>query len=93
MVTAADGGAAGRRPSLGAWVSSLFSLLSIAQRIWPVPVGLLVAAACIFAPRPTAALIEREAEAKGREMAALFDNAILSGLHRHPRSADAPRKR
>lgn len=62
----------------------LFELLPIAQRLWPVPVGLLVTAACILAPRPTAALIEREAETKGREIAAVLDHLALSGLnHRH----------
>jgi hypothetical protein len=70
----------------------LFEILSFAHRIWPVPVGLLVAAALLYAPQLTADLIQREAAAKTDEITKALEQALLPPTHhkakgqRHPRA-------
>lgn len=65
----------------------LLQILSIARRLWPTPVSLLVAGAFVLAPRPTAALIEKEAEVQGQKIGAMMSQLILSGFnHQQARS-------
>jgi len=67
----------------------LLELIPIARRIWPVSVGLFIAAACLLAPRQVTALIEREVEVKGREIVTMIDRVALSGFekrHLHGKS-------
>jgi outer membrane PBP1 activator LpoA protein len=66
----------------------LLESLALARRITPRLVSLLILAAVIFAPRPTASLMEGAAEARAQQVVALLDRALESTLesgsgHRH----------
>lgn len=58
----------------------LLEFLALARRIWPRFVALLVLAAVILAPQPTASLVEGVAEARARQVVSLLDRALRSAL-------------
>jgi len=62
----------------------LLEALSLARRIWPRLVSLLVLAAVVLAPRPTASLIEGAARARAQQVVSLLDRALETTLKPEP---------
>jgi hypothetical protein len=68
----------------------LLEFLALARRIWPRFVALLVLAAVILAPRPTASLVEGVAEARARQVVSLLERALRSTLEPNSKRRQLP---